>query len=224
MKQALRPIEWLCASSMSSYLWCPLKMLCLKTSRSSLAIIILNKDNYKLCFVLSSLYLPSQFFLNLKPRWQQRKILTWFTRLQRVQFCINHSRNYRANSIKSSGKNQSILILPVYLTSAFNFSSVAASSLIFFRKSCFHSHLTCQLRVEGRKTPRLQFLKHTHLSGSRVGFLYWQHVSREREQQNERRYKAGARERKRYASSASTLSSAFVWSEDLWSAVWFSLP
>lgn len=30
----------------------------------------------------------------------------------------------------------------------------------------------CQLRAEERKVPRLQLLKHTLLSGSRVGMLY----------------------------------------------------
>lgn len=122
---------------------------------------------------------------------------------------------------KSLGIIQSILTLPNSLTSALTLRQLfilesPVSVTIFL--------VSWGLRG-GRPQGCSSWNTHTHtlLSGSQVGFLYWQHISREKEQQNETSYRAGAQETKRRASSASTLHLDIVWSEGLWSAVWFSL-
>lgn len=175
------------------------------------------------CFVLSLPTFPVLSELKIKPRWQQRKILTWFTQLQYVHFCINHSRNHSADSMKAIRKKQSILTLPISLTSAFNFTSAAASLLFLLESHVFITIFLVSWELRGGSPKAAVPETHTRTPEWESSFLFWQHVSREREQQDETRYRAGAQETQRYSSSASTLHSVLVWSEDLWSAVWFSL-
>lgn len=111
------------------------------------------------CF-LSLPTFPILSGLKIKPRWQQRKILTWLTQLQHVQFCINHSRNYRANSMKVIRKKPEYFNAGNFFNIIFNFTSVTASLLFFIESSVF---IPISLVSWGEEGPKAAFPeKHTH--------------------------------------------------------------
>lgn len=140
----------------------------------------------------------SQLFLTLrKTRWQQRK-KSDLTRVGYIQFYIKHSRNYRANSSNVIMKKYKYLNTIDSFNISFYLSIGCSKPVFFLERPVFilgddnvlhikHQPVwrcnICQLRVGERKVPRLQLMKHTHLSGSWVDRLYQEHVNREREQQ-----------------------------------------
>lgn len=146
---------------------------------------------------------------------------------------LNHNMNNFASIIQGIigptawklGKNQSILTLPISLTSAFNFTSVAASLFFLIESSVFIPIFLVSWGLRGgRPQGCSSWNTHTHTpewesSGfsllttrqAREGAAEWDKVQ------------SRSSERKRYGSSASTLHSVFAWSEDLWYAAWLSL-